>query len=482
MEKLGVSSNALPGVHRVGIVDKRDPGELSAATTVGYGMTEAQSPTDGTHHRLLSRLAGAAALWDWLSVGLSVDGRYDRHPSDERGSDDGGVFNPMLQARAGSHSGAGRFGGELRLWTPGSEQASTSLSGTSVDGLFLAATDLGPLILAGQIGYRLDQSNAAGQDAARLREGDRVGLGLSDFDAVLMGVGVSWRLSNTELLAELSGDLLVGQQAPPLLQSPLRVSGGARHALSKSLALEVMADVSMSSRPDVSPEAPLVPIEPRLLGFLGLRYQSYEEPRTAPAPRRLTRSSPPPRASEPPAPKGASVVLDLKDDSGEANANAQVTLRQDDESTAFEQPVPGRYELSDIPPGRAQLEVSVDGFEPIRRPLKLNPNERVTLELSLKPALPPGQVRGVVRSFSGKPVLAEIQVIRIDTAATATGNDAQPAIDLVKTGTDGAFQVDVAPGQYEVVIEAPGYKQQRRQVTVEQEGVVILNADLRKQR
>ena len=42
----------------------------------------------------------------------------------------------------------------------------------------------------------------------------------------------------------------------------------------------------------------------------------------------------------------------------------------------------------------------------------------------------------------------------------------------------GTFQLDVPPGKYDIVIEASGYQTQRRKVSVDPQGVVILNADL----
>jgi hypothetical protein len=54
----------------------------------------------------------------------------------------------------------------------------------------------------------------------------------------------------------------------------------------------------------------------------------------------------------------------------------------------------------------------------------------------------------------------------------------EPAGAETQTDAEGFFQIDVPPGQYEVVIEAPGYQPQRRAVKVEQQGVVIVNADL----
>ena len=42
----------------------------------------------------------------------------------------------------------------------------------------------------------------------------------------------------------------------------------------------------------------------------------------------------------------------------------------------------------------------------------------------------------------------------------------------------GRFEVDVAPGSYEVRVSASGYEPQRRRIQVERNGVTLLNIDL----
>ena len=42
----------------------------------------------------------------------------------------------------------------------------------------------------------------------------------------------------------------------------------------------------------------------------------------------------------------------------------------------------------------------------------------------------------------------------------------------------GEFTIDLPPGEYEVSIEASGYRAQKRRVKIEQDGVTILNVDL----
>jgi hypothetical protein len=117
-------------------------------------------------------------------------------------------------------------------------------------------------------------------------------------------------------------------------------------------------------------------------------------------------------------------------------------------------------------PGQGSVHVEAEGFEPLERTFVVTRGEPATIELQLSPAAPPAQLRGLVRSFGGIGLKANIVVEPLGTSLT--------------TDDQGFFSVDVPPGSYEVVITADGYQEQRRKVEVEEEGVTILNADLRK--
>jgi hypothetical protein len=77
---------------------------------------------------------------------------------------------------------------------------------------------------------------------------------------------------------------------------------------------------------------------------------------------------------------------------------------------------------------------------------------------------PRGQIRGVVRDFRGQPVRATVTLL--------------PAGSRIEVGSDGAFSVELAPGDYQLQVEQPGYAPQRRGVVVEDNQVTILNIDL----
>jgi len=185
----GPASDAQPGLHRVAIAERAEP---AIAVTAGYGFTEALSTDDGAHHRLALKLAGAFAALPWLNVGPSLDARYDLHAEDS-----GAVIDPALSARAVAALRDLRLGVELRGWAPGAESAASTFEALSLDARMLAGAVLDSARLAAAAGYRFDRSARAGENASRLGFGDRVALGLSDFDAVLLATGAGIGLGDT---------------------------------------------------------------------------------------------------------------------------------------------------------------------------------------------------------------------------------------------------------------------------------------------
>jgi hypothetical protein len=86
-------------------------------------------------------------------------------------------------------------------------------------------------------------------------------------------------------------------------------------------------------------------------------------------------------------------------------------------------------------------------------------------------ALPMGQLRCAVRSFGGVGIAASLRIV----SGPAVAGPAAPL-----HSRDGTFSVELAPGSYEVLIEAPHFIPQRRTIAVERNGVTLLNADLRR--
>lgn len=300
-----------------------------------------------------------------------------------------------------------------------------------------------------------------------LRSGDRLALGVSDFNTVLLGIGASQRVRDFELMAELTGDVLVGSGAPGFLQSPLRASAGARYHASEQLACELVLDASLSERPTLAPSSPHVPIEPRIGLQLGIRYRfgARSKPRAAQQRKNKPAPAPPPVVATVEPTQTGVLRGRVVDQDGAPVSGATLTLRAGGATREAHSAEDGTYALPDLPLGPAKLSVHGEGLEDSSREIEITAGE-AQLDLPATRAPELGQIRGLVRSFAGTGLAArvEIEQLRVKTAADEHGN----------------FELDVPPGQYEIRIDLPGYRGQQRSVAVEKNGVTLLNVELRR--
>jgi hypothetical protein len=439
---------------------------LTAGLGSGYGYTEAVLGQQDRHDRLLGTLLLEGAPLSWLGLGLRLDGRYDHHGFADGPADDGWVGEPRLHARA-DHALTDRLSAGLRttLFLPGAQAPSWTPGATSADLLAMITHAGQQLKVSANAGYRLDRS-ARSVSGGQYMPGDRLALGISDFDAVLLGAAASYDLPGWQLFGEWSWDVLVGGRAPAASRWPMRVGAGGRAALSRSMDLELMAEASPSARPAMQVGDPLVPVPPRL-SVLAALILPFGVPAAAPVP-----STPLVKAPGP-APLPVPTLSVSLSTGGPLPEQASVVLERPGGEQPFDPEGDGRYTLRDVTPGPATVVVRASGHEDSRTAVQLRPGQPLAVDVALVRKLPSGQIRGTVRSFQGRGIAATIQV------SGAEGNG-PVASELRSDG--GAFQVDVPPGRYQVLIQAPGHAPQTRTVLVERNGVTVLNVDLRPER
>jgi len=462
---LGTSWQSTPGYFRVPVVAAADPG-VTLTGGLGYGFTEGQSAAPGAHHRLQGRLGASLSPLPWLDLSMGSNLRHDRHGDDGQGADTGTVLDSDLHAQAGTRLSSDlHLGAALGATFMRGDSFGRSLENPAVDLLLLGAylPREAPFSIGLLAGYRYDRTAGVARDPARYRSGDRLSLEVSQFDAVRLGAGGAYRLGATELLAELSGDLLVGHGAPELLDSPLRVSAGVRQRLGEQFSLRVLADTSLSARPPVGATDPLLPVEPRFQFLVGMAYHWFDAPaQSAPTP---AEPAPLPRRPEPAAPPAlASLEVHVSTLDGYPLSDATVEIVEGEQAIEVPHGQLESYRLEQIAPASATLRVSAARLQTYTQPIVLKPGKPLVVDVKLAPAPPTGQVRGLVRSFSGAGLRARIRI--------------EPLGKEIQTDAAGNFQLDVPPGTYEVVVEASGHAAQRRHVQVPEDGVVILNADL----
>lgn len=477
--ELGATHFGLPGIDRIQLPMAAAPAVRIVATG-GYGVTESQGAARGAHHRALGSLGIGGALTPALALGLRFDGRHDVHPDDGMGEDSGTVGDPRLLARYGFAPRVDvQMGLEVQLWVPGKDAPSLELSALTTDArfVFAYAPPDSELRAAAIAGYRFDQSGNTAPDLTRLRPGDRLALGLSDFDAVLIGFGFAHAFGAFEALGEMTWDVLVGEGAPTATESPIRIALGGRFHVSRLLAFSAMAAVSPSGRPAQRASDPLVPIEPRFALQLAAAFHFGARPERAEGTGAERLESQPQGARD--RATTARVQGRLLDASGAPVARARVRLHTaDGEERTTDTDARGEYVFERVPFGRAELVIEHEGYEPQTRDVTVG-EELAALPDTVLDANPVeaaiGQLRGLSLSWSGKPVQARLRVRAIDANGKVAPEERELSAD-----ENGRFTLDLPPGRYEVQVSARGHRAQVRKVDVQAGGVVILNLDLRK--
>jgi Carboxypeptidase regulatory-like domain len=459
----GATSSGLCGLMYTGL--PRCTHGLTLSGSAGYGTTQ----LNGHHDRLTGNLGIAYAPLDWLALSLELAGRLDFHPDGDKGTYVTGTGDPWLRGRVGWDLKPGlALGGELGIWFPGTDAPSFTAAATTLElkPQLSWRTRAERWLVLGMLGVRIDNSANSAPDLTRLRQADRVSLGLSDFHALLVGVGAAHRpLPALQVFAELSVNLLLGEDAPPLLESPMRAVAGARYFVLDELSLELSTATSLSQQPSTAPDAPLVPIEPRFSVFAGVRYRALSKKPVEQAPAPPTQEVVQPTAE----PALATLRGVLTDKLGAALPDVAILLNFEGGEQETISDAEGRYTFRDLKPGKVTLSAHAPGFKAgmweveVRAPLTNAPAQ------TLDPADEMGSLRCLVRSFRSEPLQAEVVVRDLRGKRVAGGT----------TNAQGLLEIPLTAGRYRVMIEVAGYKSQRTNVQVAPNEVAILNVDMR---
>ena len=467
-DPVGVSSTGLRGLDRIGMPIGEEG--ISVAGTAGFGYLESMGSVKGSHQSYAGRLAIGAHIIEGLSASLMFDGHYDRHPDDGMGKDSSAVGDPQIMARYGLRLNPDmQLGFEAGFRAPGSKAPSVKLSASTVDlKALLALLQLRPLSIHVLAGFRMNNSYKAAPDLNRIREGDRISLGMSSGHQVLAGLGAHYAVSKTlGTYLEATADPILRKGV--LSASPMRVAIGGRYTVAPGLLLEATITGALNKRPDLSPNAPLVPIEPRVQVALGLRY-SFLQPEPPPKAPPVVEAPPPPVEEEAPVETSAALQGLVMDEYGAPLAGARVQLSCGE--TVFEATTDenGAYNFEEVPYGQISVEVSKEGYASADWRLLFDADAAgQQVPASLKKTEPLGQLRGLVRSFKSEPLSATVDV----------RDKKNKPVTSVETDSDGRFQVDLKEGTYRVKVTADGYRPQKRKIVVRERGVTILNLDLR---
>ncbi len=504
-----IGYGALPGGLHAATAETLPKGAIEVCMLTGYGRRTGLLGPDHKLNRGIGDLAIAFGATDFLSIGISLDGRYDKHAglvgdasanamTTLPASDDGYVGDPHLIVRLAKSTGSVLVGGQLGIWVPGKDAPSVAGSAISVDARALVSLPAGPGLLSFSGGFRLDNSANSVDDPMRLSLSDRVSLGVSDYHALFGAAQLRIPAGKAWIGIEGSLDAFIGGPPEPdagevqraeLARGKLIFRGGALAGYHISDQLSALVFVEAAKVPGINDaqiddgNIPLVPYEPIITGGIGLQAR-FGGSKTAGTPfseRECARHVPPdcPDIKVP-------IVTEIRgtvvDSTGKpvVGATVKIALKssQVDPVTTDEK---GEYIFKGVPIGHrmgtqptidetaAQVTAEVGSMKPGTATIaQLAEGANTVPPITLEPALPPGQLRAVVRAADGGKAVAGATIKVVDTGATA------------ETAADGRFTLDLAPGQYKIKVTAKGFKDQELDVTIDPNGVAIKNIDLYK--
>ncbi len=492
-----ITYGALPGGLHAPSAETLPKGAIQVSTLTGLGRRTGLLGPDHKFNRAIGDIAFAFGIHKAVSLGLTLDGRYDRHWGLAPSGDDGYVGDPKLMVRASSSTGTVAFGGQLGIWIPGKDAPSIAGSAISVDARALVSLPAGPGTLSFAGGIRIDNSANSVDEPLSLSLQDRVSLGVSDYHALLLSAHLSLPMGDKAFVGlEGSLDAFIGGPPEPAmgeigraeLARGKQIFRGALTAgfhINDSFSAIVFAEMAKVPGINLAQVAdnniPLIPYEPIFTGGIGLQARfGAKNPSRLFDEKDCAKHNPPdcPAVKVPLFTEISGTVIDS---AGKPVAGARVTLTL--KSSQVEPQVTdatGSYVFKNVPIGstvegkstveETGVEVNVDlaNMKPGKATIAQVAEKSNTVPpITLDPVLPPGELKGYVRNLQGKTV----------NGATIT---IEPGGFKVESDADGAFAQQLAPGQYKIKVTANGYKTQELDVTIDPTGVAIKNIDLQK--
>jgi hypothetical protein len=488
-----IGYGAMPGGLHVPSAEMLAKGTIQLSTLEGFGFRKGLLDPNHKYNRAIADLAVAYAATDTLSIGLSLDGRYDRHSGIAPSGDDGYVGDPHLLVRFGKAFGTMNAGGQLGVWVPGKNAPSIAGSAISVDVRGIVTLAAGPGKLSIDAGFRLDNSAQSVDTRGSMYSlQDRVSLGVSEYNALFGGLHLMVPTGKLWIGAEASLDAFIGGAptgAATLNRGSLTFRGDASVGYHLNDDWALLFFVEMAKVPGIqlaqvmNNNIPLVPYEPVFTGGLGLeaRFGGPKKVDSGITERDCHKHNPPdcPNVKVPIVADITGTVVDAGD-KPVIGAKVSLTLKNsqvapvatDDKGTYVFKGVPIGNSIDNKPTIEetgVEVAVEVSNMKPGKSTLTtVTIGSNTVPPIKLEPLLPPGQLRGVVRALpAGKAVQGAIITVA-------------PGDQKVESGADGTFTLDLPPGVYKITVKAKDLASQELDVTIEPNGVAIKNIDLHK--
>jgi hypothetical protein len=205
---------AMPGGQHVGAAEVLAAGGVGVSGFAAFGVRSALLGPDHRYVRGTGNLSLAYSPVRFATVGLTLDGRYDRHYGLPPSGEDGYVGDPRVSLRLAAQRAGFGGGVQVGVWVPGKNAPSLAFDAITVDLRALASAHLGPTTLSLNAGFRFDNSAKSVDNPDKLTLQDQVSLGVSDFDAILGGIMLAVPFRRGIVRLEGSVDQFIGGDHP----------------------------------------------------------------------------------------------------------------------------------------------------------------------------------------------------------------------------------------------------------------------------
>lgn len=466
-----------PGVVRTLSGFAAVPGTWTVSAFGSYGWQPDLLIEGDAEHSTWGRLALSYAPWSFLQIAASLDQFVGLYiwPGDGNGSLVlGAVGDPRITLRSGWSLGRGfSAAAQFEVLFPtgtGAYKFDGNAISPAFDVALTFAPDRIPLGVHLQLGYHHDRTGGLAEAAGWLTEEQLALSGVTVSQHHLAyGLGLEYRIRSIAPFVELTGDVPLDTDGPA--HSWLTIGFGARlwlghqDAVQLLLALEVAA---LRADPDPKPAEAWVWDSPPLLNvMLGLTVRlpiRGEAPSAGVDDQGGGEETP---VVERPAPGRISGRILCG--AAPCAVATSVEVIGSGASPFVVDAQQGTFITSELQPGTYRVVARSGGEEERSAEVTIPAGATVEATIVFPVAAPPASgIRGRVTDFNGVPVQARVRV---------------PVLDQeVQTNEDGQFEVEAAPGEYQVIIWAEGYATQTTRVEVTSQGVVVMNIELRRRR
>jgi hypothetical protein len=466
-------------VYRTSSATPAIAGSWSIAAGASYGWDPDVLVEGDSRHRAGARLALGYSPWSFLTFSVAVDGAVDAYQWAGAAAESlvVGVFgDPRLGIRTGFDLGHGlALGGVFDLWIPSGRGAfqvvGDSLS-PSILATFSFTPERFPLGLHLDFGYRHNRSLQMLGDVGQLTAEQLLLSGaVSSQHHLAVDLAVEYRLGPVAPYVELSVDVPVGGEAgdaPALL-----VGFGARAWLGPGDVAQLYLGMDFRA---AGADATLDPAMATIVTAPPLLNVQFGVVFRLPVPREVAREAEPTAAGDEPAeaaaadePRPLGRIGGVVQCGGEpCGPTTRVAVARTGASPIAPDDATGRFASAELPAGSYEVEVTAEGREGRRLTVEVAPGAAADVSIDLPPAsgsAAGARVQGQVTNFQAAPVRATVLV---------------PGLGVeIQTDEDGRFEIEAAPGRYEVVVSAEGYRTQHSRVQVRADETVVMNVELR---